>query len=263
MACLIGGLSAYAQKDTTKVKEEIIIASELFTKTDYERRQMILKPKFRYINQTDKNSLLKVGFRPAFGPIIHHFFITDFKFDFVLSYEKRIKKSPFSVNLETVTRFNKFEIWEYDYVYHPQYRTHGVYEDQRFEDGKFYNHRFSLNLTFRYYYNYQSRIEAEVTGDNLYSEYFLIKVRDVLTYTEIDELSFRGNGTLKKHVASKQWLTQPSYLTVGWGIQRPFLKKTLIDANMEIGTRVHGIFSQKYNSNDVLFNLNFFIGLGL
>lgn len=251
------------QEDTTKVKEEIIIASDLFSKTDLERRQMLLKPKFTYINFTNNATLFKLGISPSFGQNINSFKLVDIRPDIVLSYEQKIGNSPFSFNLESTTRIRSFNLGDYDYKARSKPQTSGRVGGKYLTNGDYYNHRFRVDLSLRYYYNLKSRLKAEVSGNNLFSEYFFFTIKDVSAYSEVDRLNFTVDSQLRSQIRTRQWVSRPTFLSVGWGIQRSFLGKGLLDGNIEFGARFGKSAPLKYIQRDFLINLNLFIGLGL
>ncbi|MCE7994439.1 MAG: hypothetical protein HEP71_20805 [Roseivirga sp.] len=250
------------QRDTTSNGEELLLASELFKKSDEERRLMLLKPRFRYINKEDKRRLFKMGYRPAAAQFSGTRNAPPFIHSLIFSYERKIGDSPFSLNLESLTRLDQMELGTYDYKIRPDIQNSGSLNGLWYTSGEFFNHRFRLHATLRYYYNLRKRLEAEVSGHNMASEYFFFRLRDVLNYSEVDDLMFDSNFQLSNHVLTKKWVFRPAYFSVGWGIQRPFFGKLLVDVNAEVGRRIP--FSSGYDHfyKDFVVDINIFIGLG-
>lgn len=265
MLLLLAVSWSYAQeRDTTQHGEELLLASDLFKKSDEERRLMLLKPRFRYINMEDKRSLIKIGYRPDFGflsPTGNRLAVAN---NLGFAYERKIKDSPFSWTIETVARIHKADLDEFHYKIRPTVSREGVLDGSWIANGEFFAHRFRVHAALRYYFNFRKRQEAEVTGHNLASEYFLFRLRDVLAYTEINEFDFTTDRQLSLHIRKKKWLARPAYFSVGVGIQRPFLNKFLVDLNVAAGKRLpFGDSSFEFVHKDVALDINLFIGLGL
>lgn len=257
-------LQLVAQKrDTTSNGEELLLASDLFKKSDEERRLMLLKPKFRYINKVDKPWLIKIGARPVFGQFPSEQRYEQLGMSLGVAFEKKFRNDPFSWSIETITRFGDFNVEGYDYKISAEVPGGGRVDGRYLNSGEFFTHRFRSHVTLRYYYNFNNRQEAEVSGNNLYSEYFFLRMRDVVAYTETNDLSFTRSRQLSRHVKGKRWMVQPAYISAGWGIQRPFFKKGLIDFSAEVGKRLHPFFDPIFVHKDFVLDLNIFIGLGL
>lgn len=255
---------ATAQKrDTTSNGEELLLASDLFKKSDEERRLMLLKPRFRYINKEDKRRLYKIGYRPAIAQFSGTRNAAPHTHSFALSYESKFGNSPFSWSLESLTRLGEMTLGTYDYKIRPVVPRSGSLNGVWLSSGEFFNHRFRLHTTLRYYYNLKRRLEAEVSGHNMASEYFFFRLRDILNYAEVDDLTFDDSFQLTRHVERREWVFRPAYFSIGWGIQRPFFNTLLIDINAEVGRRIP--FSSGYDHfyKDFVVDLNVFIGLGL
>ena len=264
LALLLSATGLWSQeKDTTRHKEELLLGSELFHKTDEERRQMVLRPRFRYINTTEKTSLLKIGYRPSYAKYLNLDRVEDFGGNIAVSYERMIKGTQFSWNVETLIPTRPVVPYGFDYKEVDEGAFGGLIEGQWINSGKFYLHAFRVHATLRYYYNMKARIKAEASGKNLYSEYVFFRFRDIAAYTHTTKLEFNRQANLLLHKSGKRWLVQPTYISTGWGIQRPFLGKVLLDANVEIGARLHSAFSAEFVHQDFTVDFNLFIGLGL
>jgi hypothetical protein len=262
---MIGLQSIAQQRDTTSNGEELLLASELFKKSDEERRLMLLKPRFRYINKDDKRSLIKLGYRPDLGFNYRPAFgnISARTHAIMVAYEKLIGDTPFSWNIETLTRLNSRPLGAYVYNFRTELQYSGNVGDRWLTNGEFFNHRFRVHASLRYYFNMKKRLAAEVSGYNMASEYVFFKIRDFLAYTEVDELNFMAHDLLSSHVFRKKWLVRPAYFSLGLGIQRPFLGKGLIDLNAEVGRRIPFSSGYDYFYKDFAIDLTLLIGLGL
>ena len=108
-----------------------------------------------------------------------------------------------------------------------------------------------------------NRIEAEAGGKNPFSEYIFFRLRDIAAYTNTTELEFDRQRNLQRHVSGRRWLVQPAYISAGWGVQRPFFGKLLLDASVELGVKAHSFFSTEFVHKDFTVDFNLFIGLGL
>lgn len=255
--------TAAQKQDTTSNGEELLLASELFKKSDEERRVMLLKPRFRYINKADKRRLLKVGAKPVFGQFPSRERYEQVRWNLAVAYERKARDKPFSWSIETITRFGEFNPLGYDYKIPARVSGGGRVNGTYYNSGEFFAHRFRAHITLRYYYNFRNRQDAEVTGNNLYSEYFFFRLRDVLAYTEVNDFRFTRDRQLSMHIGAKRWLARPGYVSMGWGMQRPILKKGLIDFNVEIGRRLLAVKDFVFVHKDLVIDLNIFIGLGL
>lgn len=265
LVCLVltMNLGAMAQqRDTTSNGEELLVASALFKKSDEERRLMLLKPRFRYINKSDKPSLLKLGYRPDFGIALGNGHDGSYAPNIVLAYEKLFKNSPFSWSIEALKRLGDRPLGAYEYTRRTGPLHSGAIGGRWQPGGQFYNHRFRVHTTLRYYYNMNKRRKAEISGHNMASEYVFFRMRDMLAYTEVNQYDFTSERRLINHTFKKEWIFRPSYFSLGWGIQRPFLDKGLVDFNIELGRRFPtSDFIHFYE--EVFFDINLFIGLGL
>lgn len=262
--CMTMSLQVVAQtRDTTSNGEELLLASDLFKKSDEERRLMLLKPRFRYINKEDKRRLLKIGYRPAIAQFSGTRNAPPHTHSIALSYESKFGDSPFSWSVESLKRLGEMVLGTYDYKIRPVVPSSGSLNGYWYSSGEFFNHRFRVHTTLRYYYNLKRRLEAEVSGHNMASEYFFFRLRDILNYAEVDDLTFDDSFQLTRHVHRREWVLRPAYFSIGWGIQRPFFNKLLIDINAEVGRRIP--FSSGYDHfyKDFVVDLNVFIGLGL
>lgn len=260
---LMLSFTALSQKrDTIRNEEELLVASDLFQKSNEERRLMLLKPRFRYINKEDKRSLIKLGYRPDLGITIANSQGKGYSHSVGLAYERLLNNSPFSWTVETFTRLGKRGLGTYEYKLRPDKLGEGQINGQWFTSGEYYNHRFRVHTTLRYYFNMNKRIGAEASGHNMASEYVFFRMRDILAYTEADKLVFNIERVLESQIFEKKLLFRPAYFSIGLGTQRPFLNKGLIDFNIEIGRRF-GASDFTHFHRDIFFDLNLFIGLGL
>lgn len=256
-------LAQEQERDTTKQKEELLLGSEVFMKTDEERRMMVLRPRFHYINTDDKPYLLKVGFAPNLGKYPSTFGFNKLGWSLGIGFEQRIKNSSWSWSIETQTRLYEAIPAGYDYRDSGESTGAGVFRGDWLGSGTYYSHKFRMHASLRYYYNMAARIDAEAGGNNLFSEYFFLRLRDVAAYAGFVDIEFNNQQQLLYHSEGDEWLFQPSYFSIGWGMQRPLFGKGLIDFNVGVGKRAHGLFSPDFYNRDFLFDFNLIIGLGL
>lgn len=262
---LFTAYSALAQeRDTTRNGEEILLASDLFKKTDEERRVMLLKPRFSYINMEDKLSIIQVGFRPYFGPISGTGNKCWFPANLGVGYERMLKEgSPFSLKVESIVRLHNNRLEEYDYKVRREGMSFGAYQGRQLTGGIYQAHRFRLHLSARYYFNFKKRLEAEVTGQNPFSEYVFFKLRDLTAFTEESVLDFNSDRQLLLHSVSDKWVVRPAYFGIGIGIQRPIFGKLLLDMSAEVGQSIPFKKAEYVSTHrDVLIDINLFIGFG-
>jgi len=223
----------WAQTDTTSVQ---------FTSEEATQEQWNKKVKLRKIRDIilhDATSVWSLGvsaFREV-GPAIfkrrNTFPYDSYHYDISLAYERKIFGPDFSMKIELLTRLTGYEGQPYDYGSYVFDRSLGITSS-----GVFGQRKAWFNIAVKYFYNKQRKYLEGRSGDNPFGQYFKAELISPLAISEETVLRWRpaGAGGAVISTANERIniISGPAFINLGWGIQQPFLKVLMVDANVGV-----------------------------
>ena len=237
--------------------EEVIIASSNMNVARSEVSGFRIRPKYRHIDMSESGSFFKIAYVPQITKYPNRDSPNGMGHTIMLSYERFIPRSFFSIQIENITRLYNSNQKGYDYIHkenldgYPYRRTDA------------YANISTFNVSLRYYYDLKKRQKYKASGKNLFNNYVFVRLQDLLSYQEKTTTVFDSSSWLLIHQkVKKSAVSEPAYLMLGWGTQRKYLDRILLEVNAGIGFRTHHAFDSSF-AQEIMFKMNFNVGFKL
>jgi len=220
---IIGFSLTFFSQKVQGQEESITIenSTELIKESDFKQKR-----KYKYLDNElrEEKTLIKFGLSPLSS------FATAFGMSLAsisgnLSYEQKVIPS-LSIILN-----NNFD-----------YQMNGRY---------YKGSGFSNDIGVRYYYSMNKEIKTGASKNNFNSNYFSIKLDEIISYKSSEYHSFGLNGYIGGYSDSTVWTYKP-YINLSWGMQRRIGKWFYMDGGPYF----------KFNADSYGFGLNLQLGVG-
>lgn len=260
-------LSAQQKKDTTRVKEEVILSSQMMNDGQVELVEYELKPIFKYISPWERTSLFKVGYRPSLRSIPGDSRVEAPGHILSARYERKLPNPSFSVAVESSLRL--YKIGDKGYDYRTEDATRGGQTGlfgRTWNSGQYFTHNFSTDLSFRFYLFQKKRIKVKASGNNFSQSFFQVKIKDVLTYGRRRTFNIESSadiyigGEVISIIDRKMWHLRPAYFMLGWGTQRQVSDKLWLELQLGAGPTIPGSEGLLFYDKDMVYEVNLFFG---
>lgn len=215
---------AKAQTDTLKVSEEY------FQEKD---PNLILVPSNRLRPAFDESQILRIGIGAQSVGSGFQYGFNNGNFLFVdLSYERKIKKSPWSITANIVVH-DIFERYSLFYTGFGFYNSTTISVDEW--ERSFGEINFQLDFGVKYYYRQRKRLSRGIGGNNLNGSYLGATLWNALTQVTERTTSFRdigGRVIVTRETEQEKLSLSSASLYLSWGNQVRILRKGYLDVNI-------------------------------
>lgn len=246
-------------------EEEVILSSASMKEAEEWNTRLVVKPKYRYVDSLELKGMLSVALQPNFVKFPGDGFWLPWSskpslgLSFVAKYERFIAKSSFAFFAENTIRLYKTSVNKWDY----RGKVNSSNNDSRFPvvGERHEANIYSLDLGFKYYFRLKNKVSYGASGVNQFNDYLFVRFKDVVNYTAVYELTTTAfwPSTLMRRVDSKEWIVKPSYVLLGYGLQRRIKERGTLDVYLGAGVNLFN--NREHYYQDVLIEVGVNIGV--
>ena len=246
-------------------EEEVILSSASMKEAEEWNTRLVVKPKYRYVDSLELKEMLSVALQPNLikfpgdGFWLPWSSKSSLGLSFVAKYERFIAKSGFTFFAENTIRLYKTSVNKWDY----RGKVNISNNDSRFSavGERHEANIYSLDLGFKYYFRLKNKVSYGASGVNQFNDYLFVRFKDVANYTAVYELTTTvfWPSTLMRRIDSKEWIVKPSYVLLGFGLQRRIKERGTLD--IYVGAGVNLFNNREHYYQDVLIEVGVNIGV--
>ncbi len=260
--------NCFAQQDTLKKKEEVILSSNLMDKAKGSRVEYRLKQIFQYTSRWERNEIFRAGLTPTFLTIPGDTRVESPGLRLSLRYDRKIFSPQFAIGAEGILRLYGVGNKGYDYRDALTGNNRQIYlYGASWDHGSYFTNVFTTDVYFKFFYQQKRRLSLKASGNNFTSPYLSFKIKDVFAFTRERQFTIAeptsefGGARLTNITDERRFMTRPAYFMLGWGVQRPLFGSLWAELQLGIGGQLPGKDPQfRHFNEDVIYEVNLFIG---